>query len=226
MIKISYRFNFPETKENPIIYNIGIDEKTGKYLPLEKADPAADRWSALDFHQCENCTMKKEGHPICPMAKGIFDLVYFFKDSVSFKKSQVVVDTVQRTYSKNCSVQEGLFSIFGLIMAISGCPHMEFLRPLARYHLPFATFEETLYRTASNHLLKEYFEKNKVVSLDGLAKLYQEVETVNHGMIARIGQVAKADCDKNAVVILNTFAQLIEMEVSSDFSSLKDFFKK
>ena len=79
-------------------------------------------------------------------------MVNFFKDTTSFKKTAVYVETKDRAYVKKCSVQEGLFPIFGLIMATSGCPHMEFLKPLARFHLPFSNVEET-FSSTSNSIL-------------------------------------------------------------------------
>ena len=36
----------------------------------------------------------------------------------------------------------------GLIMATAGCPWTDRLRPMARFHLPFATEAETVYRDA------------------------------------------------------------------------------
>ena len=37
-------------------------------------------------------------------------------------------------------------------MALSGCPVLEQLKPMARFHLPFASVEETIYRAASMYL--------------------------------------------------------------------------
>ena len=49
-------------------------------------------------------------------------------------------------------------SLIGLIMALSGCPHMEFFKPLARFHLPWASLEETTLRSASIYLLMQFFK--------------------------------------------------------------------
>ena len=114
-------------------------------------------------------------------------------------------------------------------MATSGCPHMEFLRPLTRFHLPFSTPEETIYRVTSYYLLKQYIEnKNKgvdeAITLDTLNDSYANVEEVNKGMLARLHSISKGDADKNALVILNNFSQMIGMEIEMDYDSLSEFF--
>jgi hypothetical protein len=154
-------------------------------------------------------------------------MVNFFKDTTSFKKTTVYVKTKDRAYVKKCSIQEGLFPIFGLIMATSGCPHMEFLKPLARFHLPFSNVEETFFRVSSTYLLKEYLQKKKnnsndEISLDGLLKCYSEVEVINQGILDRISSISEVDANKNALIILNSFAQIIGIKLSDDLEALNN----
>jgi len=89
------------------------------------------------------------------VAKNLFNTVEYFKNAPSFEKAEVYVETPERTYYKNTSLQDGLFSIFGVIMATSGCPPLDFLRPMARFHLPFSTLEETMIRSSSMKKLKK-----------------------------------------------------------------------
>ena len=64
-------------------------------------------------------------------------------------------------------------------MATGGCPALAKLRPMARFHLPFATREETLFRSASAYLLGQYFLKERgephELGLEGLGALYEEI---------------------------------------------------
>ena len=59
-------------------------------------------------------------------------------------------------------------------MATSGCPHMDFFKPMARFHLPLANAEETVYRATSMYLLAQYFlqreGKEADMELEGLKK--------------------------------------------------------
>ena len=54
-----------------------------------------------------------------------------------------------------------VFSLIGIYMVTSGCPIMDKLRPMARFHLPFASTEETIYRAISTYLLGQYFLEQK-----------------------------------------------------------------
>ncbi len=43
------------------------------------------------------------------------------------------------------------------VIAASACPHTDFLKPLARIHLPFPSLEEIVSRIVSAYLLFQYF---------------------------------------------------------------------
>lgn len=57
-------------------------------------------------------------------------------------------------------MQIGLYSLLGLVMATSGCPHLDFLRPLALHPLPFSSIHETVFRVSSSYLTEQYFREN------------------------------------------------------------------
>ena len=83
---------------------------------------------------------------------------------------------------------------------------------MVKFHLPFATVEETLFRAISMYLLKQYLKSKKTrkfdVALKGLLKKYEAIEVVNQGILNRINSFAKGDADKNALVTLNIFRDL------------------
>jgi len=226
MIKITYRFKYLEKDQEILIYHIGLDEENYQFINQEEEDPNMASWTALDFHQCSNCPLNKDQNPQCPIAKNIANLVYTFHDVTSHEKCMVYVETEERIYAKKASVQEGLYSIFGIIMATSGCPHMNFFKPMARFHLPFSTTDETLFRAASIFLLGEYLNGGpENCELKKLKEHYAEVSKVNEGILKRIRSVNKKDADLNALIILDNFAQIIDFELMDDFTTLSSFFK-
>ncbi|MBT3979701.1 MAG: hypothetical protein HOE90_00025 [Bacteriovoracaceae bacterium] len=152
MIKFKYAFKLPESGEKPFTYTIDIDEDE---ITLIDNDPTGPEWTKLENYKCQNCPLKVEENEFCPVAKNLFNTVEYFKNAPSFEKAEVYVETPERTYYKNTSLQDGLFSIFGVIMATSGCPPLDFLRPMARFHLPFSTLEETMIRSSSMKKLKK-----------------------------------------------------------------------
>ncbi len=208
-------------------YTLNIDHET---VVLQPTDDSQPEWAVLEQNQCENCPLNKDETPLCPIAKNLADVTSCFKDEFSYAKVKVVVETAERSYYRNASLQEGLFSIFGIIMATSGCPHLDFLKPMGRYHLPFSSVDETLFRSMASFLLGQYLANERrdpdkrEYGLDRLFERYSEVSKVNKGIIARINSIAKKDAGKNAIVILENFAQIISMEINSNLESLEYLF--
>lgn len=230
MIKMTYHFKFTDPSTESISFSFGLDEDDFSFISNEAENPEAEDWAKLGHKQCSNCPLSPEEHPYCPVAKNLGHLVYFFKDTVSHSKSKIFVEGPDRAYAIDGTIQEGLFSIFGVIMATSSCPHLDFFRPMARFHLPFASQEETLFRVTSAYLLKKYLKnqaegQNNPIDLTGLTEIYKEVEIVNKDFIERIRSITKKDAELNAVVILNCFAQKFDIEMSGKMESLYPLFQ-
>jgi hypothetical protein len=138
------------------------------------------------------------------------------------------VEKSERRYRKQLHQQEGLFGLVGLIMATSDCPFMEFLRPMARFHLPFSTLKETTIRAVSFYLLRQYFVAKKGghpdYDLIELQKHYEALEQVNLGMATRIRSISKADAETNSIVILDTFAQMLSEQLTNKLPDLEKMF--
>ena len=112
-------------------------------------------------------------------------------------------------------------------MASSGCPRLNWFKPLVRYHLPFSTIEETMFRILSKSLISQFLkagdEKTTPVSLIDIKEVYSQVEFVNLDFIKRIQSYAKGDADANAIAALDLFAKLFDFEVEANFESLQPF---
>jgi len=156
--------------------------------------------------QCGCCPLSRNEHPQCPIAVNIADLVDAFKDVVSSELCTVRCETPERTYLKKTTIQEGLFSIFGIINATSLCPIMKPSRPMARFHLPFATLEETIIRSTSFYLLGQYFEHKRDntadLDLSRLDEHYDRIRMVDEGILERITSLTEKDAGKSAFVTL------------------------
>lgn len=189
----------------------------------------ASDWTRLYFYQCSHCPLTVGNHSRCPIAVNMEQLVTFFKDEISYGDCVAKVITKQRIFVHKVKVQEGLYSIFGLIMATSGCPHMGFLKPMAYFHLPFASVEETVVRSTSLYLLKQYFRlkdsKEPDWKLENLAQHYQQVHLVNAGILDRIRSLKKkGEADVNALVILDSFAMNLDFKISESLEDYQSIF--
>jgi len=224
MRTISYEFEFEDNTNWK--YDLQFDDEQ-RLIPSPTKENRA--WTKLEFNKCSHCPLNNTEHPQCPVARDIDDIVEKSKNCFSYKVSKITARTPERDYTKTCATQQGLQSIFGLIMASSGCPHLSWLRPLARFHLPFANPDETLFRVLSLQLLSEFFANQRVeasASKEALAKLYKAVEIVNHTFIGRVRGYCSGDADKNALAGLDLFIQLFELHQHSDFKPLQKYFTK
>lgn len=194
------------------------------------AQPAQDAaelpaWTSLEFQQCANCPLRPETTPHCPMAVRFVPLVAMVGALRSYDQVEVRVETPERTVSKDTTVQRGIGALMGLLSASSACPRVDFLRPMAHFHLPFASEEETIYRAASTYLLAQYFiEREGGIpdwELDGLKANYLALQTVNAGMAKRLKHAITADGAINAFLLLDLLAKVLPCTIDEQLDELK-----
>ena len=100
---------------------------------------------------------------------------------------------------------------------------------MARFHLPFATSEETIVRSISFHLLRQYLELKKGhrpdMDLAELDEQYKKIEKVNLGILGRIRTTSlSGDSDANAIIHLHSFTTLLEMAMANHLTKLEPLF--
>ena len=218
-----YIFTFPTGKQKS--FKIALN---GVSLSTNTCPVSPPQWARLEHHQCTPCSLSTKVHTSCPAALAISSLVTTFQGTVSHKSCVVSCVSEDRTVTKETTVQEGLASILGLLMATSGCPIMNFFRPLARFHLPFSTVDETIFRVFTTYMLRQYYRQsegqNCGFELKDIRNQYALVKQVNKGMLERIRDIAQFDADKNAIVTLDSLAQILEMEIDTNLESLQYLF--
>jgi hypothetical protein len=109
--------------------------------------------------------------------------------------------------------------LIGIYMVTGGCPIMEKLKPMVRFHLPFATIEETKYRAISMYLLAQYFlyqrDSQPDWDLKKLAETYENIRIVNESFCKRLRTIEGKDANLNAVVVLDIFADSVNFSIDS-----------
>ncbi len=223
----TYTYDFLLPNDKRIAFTVGINPITGQINTCPLSPPA---WARLEFHQCGSCPLTQTEHLFCPIALSISDLVTTFKDTASYVPCTVTCSSRERTISKKTTVQEGLASILGLLMAISGCPVMLFFKPLARFHLPFSTVEESLFRIVAVFLLGQYFSRSDSpdtrIDLGDIKNHYALVQQVNKGILKRIQHISDLDADNNAIITLHSLGQILELEIDTHIESLHHLFNE
>lgn len=224
-MRISYTFIFESGQAEKFDLEFDSDSwESTDHLPGEPPD-----WTLLDNNRCPHCTVDAGWKPYCPLAVRIHDVVDRFGERISHESVMVEVKAAGRTCIKKTSAQRGVSSLLGVIIPASGCPHTTFLRPMARFHLPFSTEEETVYRAISMYLLGQFFahragQKHVDIQLNGLKEYYRNLEKVNVSLARRIRSVSTADSSINAVILLDFFAKTVSCVIEDNLEGLRKLF--
>jgi hypothetical protein len=223
-INIRYLFKLPADKQE--IIDIHLHPET---LDLMNEIPEKlPDWTKLDFHQCPNCSLTLEVRQHCPIAIHFVKLLEIFESLLSYDTIYVDIITPQRVITKETSAQKGVSSLMGLMMATSGCPHMDFFKPMARFHLPLASAEETIYRATSMYLLAQYFLKKDGQEADldlvGLKEIYSNIMIINETMARRLRAIVEKDVALNSLVILDVFAQTLPFVIEESLKEVRYLF--
>ncbi len=185
-------------------------------------------WTSLDFHQCPNCSFSPSTHPNCPLSVHLVNIVRRFNSILSYDEIHVEVITAERNISQHTTAQRGLSSLMGLVIAASGCPHTAFFRPMARFHLPLASEEETLYRAISMYLLAQYFlqQEGKAADfeLEGLRQIYMNVHAVNTAIAQRLRAACETDSSANALILLDMYAKAVPCVIEESLEEIRYLF--
>ena len=204
-----YKFRFPTGLEK----NFEVVLNASTLELMTNRDALKPEWTKLKYHQCANCPLG-DAVAHCPVAVNLSTLVETFKDAISFQDIHVRVMTERRDFEAKTTLQEGLSSIIGIYMVTSNCPVMDRLRPNVRFHLPFASEEETIYRAISMYLTAQYFRMRNGEEPDWelkkLAEVYRGVSEVNKGMSERLAAASTKDANVNAVIHLSTSSQTLD----------------
>jgi len=223
-IKIAYDFRFQDGTEKK--FDIQINKENLLLMADRQWDLPA--WTSLEYKQCSNCPLDKALHPHCPIAANLTGIVQEFRGATSKDNVDVTVVVKERAYLKSTSIKEGLSPLLGIIMTTSGCPVMEPLKPMVRYHLPFASLDETAYRTVAmylmSQLIRERAGKKPVWGIEGLAKIFEEVKKLNKDFSHRMIEAARSDANVHALVNLNVFALMVPMAAEKMLKEMAPYF--
>jgi len=221
---ITYAYHFPDSSD--MQFDLHLDKAT-LALPDETRQDLPE-WTLLGYETCGICPLDEHAHPHCPVAANLSGVVDKFNKFVSHDKVNVDCIVEERTYTKSTTVQMGLSPLLGIIMTTSGCPILEQLKPMVRFHLPFASLDETIFRMVSMHLVAQYLRKQAGKSaewtLEGLTRIYGQVGRVNSDFAVRLNGAAQNDVNVNALVNLDAFAMMVPLAADQMLKKITPYF--
>ena len=223
-VRFEYVFKFDDGED--VRFAVKLDPRSLALIREEEAQPPA--WARLSEVGCAVCELDGAEHRHCPVAVSLSGVVQRFAKRFSYEKVKVQVTTAERVISSDTSLQQALSSLIGIYMVTAGCPTMDKLRPMVRFHLPLATLQETVYRVVSTYLLGECLRKRRGQdpdwNLDGLYRIYSDVHEVNLAFTRCIRKAAPYDANANALVHLDLFTDVVTLSVQDALANLEYLF--
>jgi hypothetical protein len=225
MTLITYQLQYQEGNERRFEVDIERHERMAEQN-REQHPP----WTLLGNHQCPNCPLDGSKVRYCPAAIEIEEIAADFAETTSIERVDVWVHTAERSFFKNTDMQSALKSLFGLIMASGPCPVLSRLKPLAYFHLPFATLQETIHRLVGTYLINQYLHHNNSKppdwELHGVQELYRELKLVNLQLMKRIRLASREDASINAIQTFISIASIVEMGVDDIIGKMGPILRK
>lgn len=219
-----YRFFAADNEK--IEVRLDFDAITFELLPV--AGQSRPNWTRLNDHPCRCCSLPADS-VFCPSALGIARFVGAFDSRFSYEKAVVEIETPLRVVLLKSRFQAGIASLLGLVCATSGCPVTRFLRPLMRFHFPFANEQETLFHIFSASLLGLYM-KNPTLGpadrqvFDDVKEKYATLRSVMADLADRLRPVVKRYAPLNADILLDSFAEIAPDNMDGSLATLQGFF--
>ena len=219
---IEYFFDFDDKKQ--LHFQVDLDRQFDFKQDLSNAP----EWTKLNNNKCANCPLKKEVFSHCPAALDLDKVIREFQQTPAITKLRVTVITPEREYAKRVTLEEGVRALMGLIMATSACPVFNTLRPNARHHLPFASREESVLRSASLYLMNQYLLAQEGGEPDwelkGLIKTNEQLQLVNHAFWQRTMTAFQSDANSKALLGFFTLSSNMSASLQSQLVKMKNVF--
>ncbi len=223
-IPIRYTFRFEKAK--PIELELQLDP--GNLACKEWRTVSVPAWVDLTFGQCTNCPLPVSECQYCPLALRMFQVIQGFGRHLSNEEVDLEVKTKERMYSAHTTLQDALRSLVGILMPISGCPHLAPFRPMARFHLPIGSVAETIYRAASMYMLAQYFVARRGgepdLGMEGLAEIYRNIHDVNIGIAKRLATAGSRDAAVESLTRLDLFTSEVPQSIEQHLEDFSGYF--
>ena len=202
----------------------GAEHRFDIDLDRPAADGALPDWTLLEKDKCPNCPLPDKPGARCPAAADLATVVAKFSALASIENVSVRVVRSEFEVHKKTDSQTALSALMGLILATSGCPILNRMRPLAHMHLPFPEETEVVYRLVSMHVL-ECFLAGVKPDLGKLEKFFADVETLNHAFAKRIKRAVQRDAGINALVMLHSRSLMASLSIEDNLEIIRTWFQ-
>ena len=223
-VRKMFRYTFTFDRQTRI--ELEVDESTD--TSPEPVDVVIPDWVRLDKFRCRGCALPVGSRRTCPAAQALLPVVETFRNHVSYEPVRVQVQTDRLSFEATLPAPDAARSVFGQLLALCACPVLRQLRPLAFYHLPFATRQHTAFRFLGSYLIGQVLRRQQGLPADwdlgGLLRLVDELHEVNSCLADRIRAASEQDAAVNSVIYLDAFAHGVEFDIEQGLIQLQPLF--
>lgn len=225
-VHIIYRIKL--NQDTTEVFDFRLAEETFNLISEKPVNPPD--WARLDYRQCSHCPLSSAEHTHCPLALQLYGIVDRFHDTRSIDEVEVEVITEERQVKQHTALQRVIASMLDLVYPICGCPKTAFMKPLARFHLPLCSEEETVFRVTGMYLLAQYFlsktpSRRGRIEFDGLTDIYNDLHMLNTAVASRLQTATRSDSSKNAITLLDMYSTLVPLLLEDELAEMRGFFQ-
>ena len=164
---------------------------------------------------------------MCPAAVAIKPVIDFLGQRVSFENVHLTCYLNDMKMESDVPLRRATRSLIGLLLTFSDCPIMMNLRPMAYFHVPLADKEHTGFRFIGMYLIAQYLRLSMNLPSDWelvhLTDAFRKIHQANRSLANRIRAVAEADAAVNGLILLDAFAESVEVQVEQFLEGMKPF---
>lgn len=224
-VTIIYRITLGDGKQE--VFNFQLDDQAFDLAGEIPDNPPA--WTELGHNQCAHCPLSSEEHSHCPLALQMHNIVSRFHNTRSIDEVALEVITEERHVSQTTALQRVLASMLDLIYPTCGCPKTAYMKPLARFHLPLCSEEETVFRVTGMYMLAQYFlnqtSSRGRIEFSGLTDIYNDMHVLNTSIARRLQSATLSDSAKNAVTLVDMYSTLVPLLLEDQLAEMRGFFR-
>lgn len=222
MDPISIVYHIKLNDELTETFRFNLDSQTSDLILSDTPSPPP--WTELKYKQCSHCPLDSSEHSHCPIALQLYNIIDRFHETSSIDEVELKVVTEERTISQPVSLQRAIGSMLGLVSPTCGCPKMAYMKPMARFHLPLSSEEETAFRVTGMYLLAQNFLRKNDEDFEGLKTIYADFHILNKAIASRLRTATESDSSKNAIALLDMYSNLVPMMIEDQLTELQHLF--
>lgn len=226
--KIEITFNDdPESK--PLALDFDFSVTNTMYIDDIDEQVRKQTWLQLDTHKCSQCTLKKENHPLCPVAKNLskYASELFHRHSTDIVSISLWEDSGRHLSLEHIPLQDVTGELVRMAVFQSECPIGRRVKKALEFVPPFPTDQETTKAFALFFAMQQLqtgkkandVTQEQIIYLDSLHELFENLSR-------RVRAITRGDAGVNGVMIYHSLMMLVSLSLPENLEKIMQEYSK